>query len=616
MSHLSRRRLFPLGLAVVGLLAALGVGSIAGAPPAAAQDRDFSIDEVRIEAELRPDGTLEVSEFLTYTFSGADAQPFTVGERSFRPDTGNISDAPGGTITSIQAYRDGEPLSTLLWTPTLFEWDIAPATSGTYTYELRYDVVGGITVGSDIVELYRQWVGDGFPQLDRWSAEITVPDGDGEVLVWAHGPLDGVIDTTGNVVDAEVPDVPAGQFVETRIAIPVERFDVSPGTIELLPDILTEEQAWADEANERREEVRRREELREDVQSFLLVVIAPIIGLAGVAFWLIWNKWGRDPAPPDDIGDYWREVPDDPPAVAVAFLNWNAVSADAYSATILDLARRGHMTIEEVPTERLLRKDTVEHTFTRSSHRTTDGLRPFENRAVQWLFMEGDTITQSELVERNREHQSAATSFWTGFQNEVKDDLKRRKYVVGGKGAAFALHVLLICALGAVGVLALAFGAWIPAAVALAGALVLIPFGFLLRSRTPAGTRRFTEWTALRRFLKDFSSLDEAPVGHLALWEHYLVAAVALGVADELIRGLETKFPELMDQSSGVGFAPWYIASSVSGHGRFGAMGSFSSEFGSAAVSSFTPASSGSGSGGGFSGGGGGGGGGGGAGAR
>ena len=569
--------------------------------------RSFSLDEIQVEATLAPDGTLEVQEEVTYTFRGADSQPFTVGTRDF------VLGPNSGTITKITAYQDGQPLPTLLWTPTLFEWDIAPAYSGTYTYELRYTVVGAANLGSDVVELNRQWVGTTSPEVATWSAEVHVPSGDGELRGWAHGPLDGTSEVGDDLMTATANDIPAGSFVETRLAIPVERFAVTPGEQELLPGILAQERNWAEEANANREEVAREEARSASLRRGLNVLVVPLAALAFWGFWMIWRRWGRDPKRPSDVGDYWRDVPDDPPAVVEAFLNWRQVTGAGYAATLLDLARRGQLRIEEVPIERWLRSDAIEHRFIKATLPPPETLRPFERRALDWLFADGPVITKSELVARNRSRQSESAKFWTSFKSEVGHDLDRRRYIVGEKGVPIALHLGIVVLLVAFAVVAFGVEAWIALAVAGGSALVLLPLTALQRSRTEAGTRRHAEWTALRSYLHDFSRLDEAPVGHLALWEEYLVAAVTLGVSEDLLRGLEIHHPEVLSATGG-GFAPWYGV--APGHRSGGDIGAFGSDFGSAAVSSFTPQSSGSGGGGGFSGGGGGGGGGGGFGAR
>ena len=45
----------------------------------------------------------------------------------------------------------------------------------------------------------------------------------------------------------------------------------------------------------------------------------------------------------------------------------------------------------------------------------------------------------------------------------------------------------------------------------------------LLRQRSPEGQVRFLQWRGVRNYLRDFSQLADAPVGHLLLWERYLV---------------------------------------------------------------------------------------------
>ena len=119
----------------------------------------------------------------------------------------------------------------------------------------------------------------------------------------------------------------------------------------------------------------------------------------------------------------------------------------------------------------------------------------------------------------------------------------------------------------------------------------------------------------MRNYLRDFSQLADAPAGHLVLWERYLVYAVALGVSDDLARGLAARIPAEDTQQ----FATWYVQPTRAIRRGTDRSATSADGFTSSAVGSFAPpsssSSSGSGSGGGFSGGGGGGGGGGGIGA-
>ena len=571
------------------------------------QTRSFTIDAIAIDATVLPDGSMLVAEQVTYTFHNADSQPFTVGSRSFEPS------GRSGQVTAIAAFEDGEPRRTLLATPSLFEWDIAPAHSGTRTFQLEYRVTGAVQSWADTAELYWNWIGTTSPPVEQWSATVRFPGGPGEIRAWAHGPLDGALRIDGDVVISAVDHVPEGQFVDNRIILPTERFDLVPSAQPKLDEILREEARNAESANRQRATADRNERLRRAAAGVLTVLMVPLIAAAIAAFYWVWRTWGKDPPKPTDIGDYWREVPDDPPAVAVALLNWRRVDSDAFSATVLDLARRGYLQIDEIEVPRMLRKPRSSYQFTTTATPESAPLKAFERRTMTWLFSKNATVvTQDELIEQAKANPSRANTFWEGFKKDVVKELDRRDYLARGKGLAFGLHALIVGLLAAAGVAALALGA-VPAGIGgLAAAAVLLPLGILHRSRTPAGTRRDAEWRALRNYLRDFSSLDEAPVGHLTLWDQYLVAATALGVAEELLEALETKFPEVLESGS---VATWYHPRASSPSGIVG-LGGFGQSFGTPAVSSFSPPSSSSGGGGGFSSGGGGGGGGGGFGAR
>ena len=112
---------------------------------------------------------------------------------------------------------------------------------------------------------------------------------------------------------------------------------------------------------------------------------------------------------------------------------------------------------------------------------------------------------------------------------------------------------------------------------------------------------------ALRNWLKDFTRLNEAIPTDVVLWNRLLVMAVVLGVADEVIKQLETVLPEVLHDDYMSSTYGWYY---VGPHGS--PYRSFQSNYGSAhdvstAKIAASESSSGGGGGGGFSGGGGGG---------
>jgi len=582
-------------LGAVATLAIVAVVVIGQAP--AAWAKSFDIGSVATTATVAPDGSMTVSEDVTYQFDG----DFNHLTRSFA----------SGTIVDVRA-AEGERTLDIEQTGSPgvpWQWAI-PNTTGRHTFTFSYRVIDAVRAGSDVGELNWQFIGTDTPvSIDHVTIDIKVPgDGTG-VRAWAHGPLNGVVTVTANLVGLDVEQLPANTFVEAHVVDPIENFTMAPGPTPLLPGILLQEQRDADTANASRAAARERLD-----QRHALTLAMPFVVLAGLlGFVLIWFLWGREPGRPEDIGDYWREVPDDPPAVGRSLLDFGTVDASGFSATVVDLAQRGYLRISEERTDRLIGKDKVTYRFENLRHQDVDGLEPWERTVLQRLFDGVETSTQDDLTTWARANQREAQSFWRGFKASVKDEVEQKGYLAGHRLppflAAFGVIVALITFAVAMFSTGTMFGL-----VPIGAAFALFFFMRTLLQRTPAGARRAAEWDGLRNFLKDFSRLDEAVSGDMILYERYLVAAVALGVADELVSGLALKVPEVV---SNPGFATWYVASSFD-HGFAGGglagLGSFDSTFG-ATTGAFTPQSSGTGGGGGFSGGGGGGGGGGGFGA-
>ena len=107
--------------------------------------------------------------------------------------------------------------------------------------------------------------------------------------------------------------------------------------------------------------------------------------------------------------------------------------------------------------------------------------------------------------------------------------------------------------------------------------------------------------------------MDKHEIPSLIIWEHYLVYAVTLGVASEVIKQLEIVFPNMQDGDYHFGYG-WYTYGNINGfHSMENSFKDISESIKDSiksARAAVSKTSSGSGGGGGFSSGGGGGGGG------
>ncbi len=593
-------------LAGLVLVALPVVGIVATATPAAA--KSFDLESLTTRATVHPDATMTVIEDITYHFSGG---PFTVGIRSFAPRSRSqisqfeVSDENGTAlgVTPPTASISGE-----------WEWSFAPTSDADRTFTITYTVVDAVAVGPDVGELYWQFLGSDHQGVGTVAIRISLPGGypaatpatpaddTSVVRAWAHGPPNGVVailPPTGEPpvtpVTLDVTDVPAETFVEARVAVPSGAFTVTPSGEPRLPTILSQERQFISDREAK------------DRRALAGNIAAPIAALLGLgAFLVVWRRWGKEPKLPGLVGDYWREPLDDPPAVAVGNLSFGTVGSAAFSSTVVDLAQRGYLTISEEHHERLGPDKTV-YRF-RWAGKPTDTLLPYERQLLEELFRGQSETTSEEFATWARTEHEAATTFWQGWKAAVRKEIDTRGYLETGRTAVWMWWALIVALLVVATIVCFALGGWL-AVLPLGATIAVIALGTTLRRRTPKGAEKAEEAEALKRFLRDFSTLDEAPVESLAIWERYLVAAVALGVAGALVRGLAAKLPEV---ASSPNFAAWYVGGV--GMARLDAIGQFGTSFATTAVGAMAPSTTGSG--GGFSGGGGGGGGGGGFGAR
>lgn len=595
----ARAVLIALVALLLGALAAPSGGQVA------AQDKSFRLLALETDAELRTDGSMLVTERWTYDFDGG---PFNFGIRTFEKNR--------NAIDRFAAGDDQGPLEVIPPEASVsgeWEWELRrPMADETATYTLTYFVAPQVRFGRDVSDIEWQFLGTDHDGVGRVDVQLRFPlavvpanpttaDDDVNVMRgWVRGPANGTVRLETSTIIAQVRDVPAGEFVEVRAVAPANTFNTK-GTELLLPGILAEERQYltdrAQEAEDRR-------------NGWLLSSLLAAIGAVGAG--ALWVIGGREAKSTEVLGEYWREPLDDPPAVALTNLRRGNVDAGhAIAGTIVDLAQRGYLRITG-ETEERFGPDRVVHRYTWLGKPLGPDVLPYERDLLELVFRGGNETTSAELQDWAKEYQSVAKSKLDRVTGGVKAEFRKRGYGEETDrrlvGALAALCVGVAAATVVAGlVTGYGLGFW---GIAIAAGLFGIGIK-VLSNRNQASVEAAAKAEGLKKFLKDFSQLEDAPVGHLILWERYLVYAVALGVSDDLVRGLASRLPQLLADPA---FGAWYVTPHGT-MGRFTGFDAIESTSGSSFVSASTPNSTGSG--GGFSSGGGGGGGGGGsAGAR
>jgi uncharacterized membrane protein len=231
------------------------------AAPAEAQDKSFELPRAEVVADVEPDGSVLVTEDITYLFSGS----FEGGYREIPLKDGmSVSDvsvseggkeyAPGASAELGSSGAPGTYGTANLGDSYRIVWHYR-ASYEERTFTVRYRLEDLAVAHDDVVDLYWQAWGDEWQEpLGSLEATMVLP-GDpkkGEVKVFGHpASVSGETSLGPDKVSPTLiaSDVPASQFVEMRVVFPRKLLTSTGGAMvepgDRLKEIMDQEAAEA-----------------------------------------------------------------------------------------------------------------------------------------------------------------------------------------------------------------------------------------------------------------------------------------------------------------------------------------------------------------------------------
>lgn len=478
--------------------------------------------------------------------------------------------------------------------------------SGTRIYQISYKVNDAIAKYNDYAELYWQFIGNDFSiDADKITGTIVLPkevNDIQEIKVWGHTEgLNGEIYATGkNEIKFQVNDYKSGNMVEIRSLFPKTIIKSSERTYnqDIYNEVVAEETKWANKANFKRQW----EEIKDDViKVFLIyVIIALCIIYIEKAF-----KYGKkiikaNKYKPEQKLDYYREVPNENSTPGEAlyllkepYMNFRTYFGNIFSANILNLKLKQYIDIrveKDGKKEKIYIKDNKKDiSILKTEER---GILSFIRDAIgkkaeiEMKELEKYIKNHSEkvmgLIQRNR------TSIETSLSKDKLLDKKARNIYSQYKEKSRLYYIMTIFVL-LYGIIPLSI-------IFLINGILCSKVSKKENVLTQDGINMKEKWKGLKKYMEDFSLLDEKEVPAISVWEKFLVYATAFGIASKVLKQLKTIYPDIDELD--INTSSLYFMY----HSNFSS--SFTSSINSSISSTY---SSGSGSGGGFSGGGGGG---------
>lgn len=474
----------------------------------------------------------------------------------------------------------------------LFEiaWGVSIDGTENKKYEIKYKINDAIKNYNDCSEFYWQFVGktNGVPARNV-EGTIKLPKAVNNIedlRVWAHGPLNGTIHKIDNeTVKFEVERFSDRTMLEVRITTPNEVFANNKNIINKnkLQNILSEEQGWADEANKQREKEQKEAEMMKKtiyIGIIIVGIIMVIIYVSKIIKYVKILKKTEKINPEEDI-KYFRDFPDETATAAeAAFLYYfdkeilfNSNKSKILSATLLNLALKNAIEFKEGEKEKIyiiinknaditkLKEDEqdiydllldiqkearsyskrlpeiIKDAFKNQNEQDEEINNPISMTHIEIYARENDTKFLStidrlkiEAISINKEKGNYSTEYYKEF---YKWDKKQMNYfLVAFIGLCFAILILPLII-------------FIPALIC---GILCGQIAKKNKNLTQKGTNEQAKWKGLKKYMEDFSLLNEREVPELVLWEKYLVYATAFGIADKVISQLKVRYPEFTNE--------------------------------------------------------------------
>ena len=496
--------------------------------------KDWSIDQLTLRALVQPDGTIEFRETRTYRFEGSYSRAeYEIRKQGF------------DRLYDIEVWMDGVQMTESdskdpgtfrvrdRSSRVVIEWFYAAEDTST-VFEVRYNVAGAIVAGPEHSELFWTFIGtkwDRSTQASDIRVEFVNAERSATIPFWVEGGIDELLSESGENGKVEIGTgfVPRRDGLRIRMVFPTAWIPDAPIT----HFDFTLEQATADELRKDEQEVVDAQQdvaIAEFLNGLLpLLIFGPIL-----TFGYFFHRYGRRFTPPVRIPEFGHTPPSDlPPAVVSWMVMSRMIVPQAMVATLLDLARRGYITMssEDEPQHFGKPKTVTSVALTESSIQDAD-LQDYEItlcRHIESHTLDGP-VRLPDLFPPNK---SATTKWYAAWAAQAKANAEARGYMDKTSTKGVALSAIVCGVLLIASIFAAAYIGTLGVIGLVMSSIFLIASFFIYR-RTETGEIIYRLWWAYRNGLKSGNKSDLADV---TVGRH-LVYAVAFGFAGKKLTNI------------------------------------------------------------------------------
>lgn len=413
----------------------------------------------------------------------------------------------------------------------------------TFVYE--YKIEGAITKYSDVAELnwnILQYFGS---KVNRANVVINIPTTPKEdIYAWGHGLSDGFVKINNNQVALEIENIRSNDFLEFRILFPSEKVNVRPQNQinrEMFSTIREYEDKIAIETNKQ-------------ITVAKVIYYGSFIMLAGMVlvFYYIYKKYDKEFVS-DFNNQYYRELPKKYSPAEMSYLYYfRKINNEDLTATVLDLIRRKYLSLDTDGESVNQKKPSFK---LRLENKNFQDLLPHEKHLINWFFgtigSDGEVslkqieqYPKTNYLNANKFNDDAAT-----FVRLAKESGRSHDFFISNseksKAYGFIMIPLVYLIISLFTAASYSVDNMIAIVISISLIIGLVSYIPLINKRSKNGNEDYVRWKAFRNFLNDFSNMKDHPMPSVVVWEHYLVYATSLKIADKVMDQLKVRLPEL-----------------------------------------------------------------------
>ena len=495
----------------------------------------FRIEKLDIEANLQKDGSMVVSEAVTYDIDEINGVYFDIDAKGF------------GELQYIQVFEDDSTGGFKEVDTSNYEVSVSDELyriklysknhNNRRTFKFVYKLPEAITVYDDVAQFNRKMVGQEWQQgINYITAKVIIPVSssydNSNILVFGHGPLTGEVDKEGNTVVYRLNNYYPGDFLEAHILMEPEIFsEYNKSKIvhkDMKQKLLDMEAKLADEANAERDKAIRQQEMINKVFEKPGLIFGVLSSIWGALMYYIHVIFKRKNKVKNSVGKYLRELPDNSSPALVGGFMTNSINDNEILATIVDLVRRKVLTLENSDKNSIIMLTG-----------STENLSAQEKAIVDIYindFGDGKSLDLKSFGFFQKVPMSVARKFekWRAM---VQSEMNRKNLTYQGLGCLgvifFAFFPMIFTFAGLV--IGMITGNKMFLLIVVMG-IILFVSGAKARYPRKELAEAKDKWQAFKNFLSDYSQLEEAKITSVHLWEQYFVYAVALGVSEKVVK--------------------------------------------------------------------------------